>query len=405
MTEQDGTKLDFARRVQPSLQAMARYAALKVGPVERDRVVQDALIRAWHDRATYDESGDSMTAWLLRITDEACRRPRARRTHAPVVELVEDPAMPPPAPDFEVEVALDGLDLRGRQVVDLHYFVGLDDVTAAEVMQVDPQEIPTTLRRALSALGTSTGEDDVDRVDQRLVVAAGRWQDEQFPPPDVPVASLDRPLATRARPRVLLAAAGVVVLVAGGILAAERTGSKGDPTTSPSNQSSAPSSASAAPPPPQTQPASVDVVPWRDLEPGHPVFRHVQNGLRTTPFDDVVVSGTIRDTLRPGQTLVFDVGLTSPGVVPLHPCPDYTVDFGTHSVTRGLNCRDDPFYAAQSRPNGTVSPFRPVLPAGVTVFFRIAVVVPDDAGPQQVLWSLEGPRRKPGFSGTVDVTG
>jgi hypothetical protein len=145
------------------------------------------------------------------------------------------------------------------------------------------------------------------------------------------------------------------------------------------------------------------VVPWRDLEPSHPAFPHDRDGLPVTPYDQVVATGAITGSVGPGDTLEFDVGLTAPGVVGLHPCPDYTVTFGTHSVTRRLNCAQAPYYAAIVRPDGRVTAFRPVLPAGVTVFFRMSVVVPSDLGRQRVAWTLDGPRRTPGFDGVVTV--
>ena len=145
-------------------------------------------------------------------------------------------------------------------------------------------------------------------------------------------------------------------------------------------------------------------MPWRDLEPGNPTYDLDQNGSPVTPYDQVVATGAISGRLRPGDTLVFDAGLTSPGVVSLRPCPDFTVTIGTHSFTGRLNCKQDPYYASSVRSNGEVTNFRPVLPAGVTVFFRMAVLVPDDPGRQRVLWALNGPLKKPAFDGTVQVS-
>ncbi len=48
--------------------------------------------------------------------------------------------------------------------------------------------------------------------------------------------------------------------------------------------------------------------------------------------------------------------------------------------------------------------FRPVLPAGTQVLFRMHVTVPDEPGRQQVRWALVGPHEMPGFSGVVEVT-
>ena len=102
-------------------------------------------------------------------------------------------------------------------------------------------------------------------------------------------------------------------------------------------------------------------------------------------------------------TLVFDAELMAPGLVPLNPCPDYTIAFGTHTVTRQLNCSRVPYFASFVHPDGRVTAFRPVLPAGTVVVFRMQVRVPDDPGEQKVLWALDGPQTAPGFNGTVTV--
>jgi hypothetical protein len=118
----------------------------------------------------------------------------------------------------------------------------------------------------------------------------------------------------------------------------------------------------------------------------------------------VSVTGTISGTVHPGDTLVFDAGLTSPGVLPLRPCPDYTIVFGTHTVTRRLNCGQVPYLASIVRPDGSITTFRPVLPAGTVTYFRMEVIVPDEPGSQRVIWTLDGPTSIPGFDGIVDVT-
>jgi len=165
----------------------------------------------------------------------------------------------------------------------------------------------------------------------------------------------------------------------------------------------------AAAPPPSASPHTTppdrarETVPWRDLEPGHAVYRRGPDGAPVTPYDEVSATGSITGTVHPGDTLVFDAVLLAPGIVSLRPCPDYTIVFGGHRVTRQLNCAGVPFFASLVRSDGRVTAFRPVLPAGTLVAFRMAVVVPDDRGTRQVEWRLEGPQEPPGFSGTVQV--
>ena len=82
----------------------------------------------------------------------------------------------------------------------------------------------------------------------------------------------------------------------------------------------------------------------------------------------------------------------------------YTITFGTLSTTRQLNCGEVPYFASLVRSSDKVTTFRPVLPAGVQVFFRMRVTVPDQPGRQTVLWTLDGPQETPGLDGVVDVT-
>jgi RNA polymerase sigma-70 factor (ECF subfamily) len=130
---------------------MARYAARQVSAPDRDDVVQEALIRAWQRWSTYDESRGAPAAWLIGILADRCRRHRIRRPAGVVVELVDQGA-PAAAYDVDLEVALHRLSARQRQAVDLHYFVGLDVATVAEVMDCAPGTVKATLHQARARL-------------------------------------------------------------------------------------------------------------------------------------------------------------------------------------------------------------------------------------------------------------
>jgi len=153
-----GTPGEFTRWVEPHLTVLARYAARQVGPADRDDVVQEALIRAWQRWSTYDETRGSAVAWLLGIVADRSRRHRVR-SRAPVVQLVEEGA-PPSTPDVDLERALDHLSGRQRTAVDLHYFVGLDVATCAEVMGCAPGTVKATLHQARARLRELLGDDD-----------------------------------------------------------------------------------------------------------------------------------------------------------------------------------------------------------------------------------------------------
>ena len=231
-----------------------------------------------------------------------------------------------------------------------------------------------------------------DLMDQRLSAAARRWQEEQPPPPEVPIQRLDESLRRNFPWRRALATAAAVLLVGGAVAVVSALSRDGE---------RAPTTADPTPTPTARAHLAKDAVPFRDLEPAHPGLGH---GVGVTQFDGVSATGQISGTVHPGDTLAFDVVLESSGVVGLLPCPDYTITFGVLTTTRQLNCDQVPYLASLVRSGGTVTQFRPVLPAGTQVFFRMRVTVPDVLGTQKVLWSLDGPQAMPGFSGIVNVT-
>jgi RNA polymerase sigma factor (sigma-70 family) len=159
MTER-GSRTDFARWVQPHLTVLSRYAARRVAPDDRDDVVQEALIRAWQRWQTYDDSRGTPVAWLLGILADRCRRHRTRQPRARLVELVDSAAAPAVMHDVDLERAIQGLSRRQRLAVDLHYFVGLDVATTAEVMNCAPGTVKATLHQARARLRELLGDDD-----------------------------------------------------------------------------------------------------------------------------------------------------------------------------------------------------------------------------------------------------
>ncbi|MGC4109030.1 MAG: RNA polymerase sigma factor [Nocardioides sp.] len=159
MTER-GTPGDFARWVEPHLTVLSRYAGRQVSPADRDDVVQEALIRAWQRWSTYDDSRGAPVAWLLGILADRCRRHRTRQPSAALVELVDHGVTGPPGTDVDLERAIEGLSARQRQAVDLHYFVGLDVATVADVMGCAPGTVKATLHQARARLRDLMGDDD-----------------------------------------------------------------------------------------------------------------------------------------------------------------------------------------------------------------------------------------------------
>jgi hypothetical protein len=224
-----------------------------------------------------------------------------------------------------------------------------------------------------------------DRMDQRLAAAARRWQAEQLPPPGVPLERLEAPTNKRVPWRALVAvAAAVLVVGAGASVVSHLDRSDTDPAQGPSTSS-----------PTAVRQPHADV-PWRDLKAGHPDIRHTAGGEVVTPYDLVLASGHISGDAHPGDVLVFTAALESDTQLALSPCPDYDIAFGRFAFYQyRLNCAQVPYRDRKGRP---------VLPAHRKVRFEMRVRVPDVAGQQKVLWTLDGPQSAPGFYGLVTVT-
>jgi RNA polymerase sigma factor (sigma-70 family) len=156
-TRGDESSREFADWVEPHLPAMARLAARLVAPAERDDVVQEALVRAWRRRSTYDAARGAPLPWLLAIVADRARRHRTRSL-PPTVELVESSA-DAVMPDLDLERAVAALSARQRLAVDLYYFVGLDVATCAQVMGCADGTVKATLFQARERLRQVLGDD------------------------------------------------------------------------------------------------------------------------------------------------------------------------------------------------------------------------------------------------------
>jgi RNA polymerase sigma-70 factor (ECF subfamily) len=64
---------EFRAWVQPHLVAMARLAARLTTSHDADDVVQEALVRAWRRRESYDSGRGTPQAWLLAIVADRAR--------------------------------------------------------------------------------------------------------------------------------------------------------------------------------------------------------------------------------------------------------------------------------------------------------------------------------------------
>ena len=150
----------FGAWVAPHLPALSRYAHRLVPAAAADDVVQEALVRAWSRRATYDPARGSAAPWLLAIVADQARRHRTRGPR-PTTLLADDALTEGPTePDVDLERAVARLPHRQRQAVDLYYFVSLDIASVAQTMGCAPGTVQATLHQARARLRELLGDSD-----------------------------------------------------------------------------------------------------------------------------------------------------------------------------------------------------------------------------------------------------
>ena len=151
-------------RYAPLLLSVA-LRILKNAPDAED-VMQQTLIQVWRSAHRYDASRGSVTTWLLNLVrSRAIDRGRslASRRRA---EASANPAPAPVAPPETMEArqrrervraALDGLEQKQRQVLELAYFEGLAQSEIAARLETPLGTVKSWTRRGLLALRQAMG--------------------------------------------------------------------------------------------------------------------------------------------------------------------------------------------------------------------------------------------------------
>lgn len=149
------TPTEFERWVAPYMERMALIAARFGPPGEREDVLQEALLRAWQHRASFDARRGSLGGWLFAITANAART-RVRGWKA-VARAIKPPDLPFSDPDQKVDLegAIARLSDRQRLAVGCFYAVGLSIAETSQVMGCSVGTVKSTLADARSALRIS----------------------------------------------------------------------------------------------------------------------------------------------------------------------------------------------------------------------------------------------------------
>jgi RNA polymerase sigma factor (sigma-70 family) len=142
---------DFAEWVRPHLPVLRALADRQVGPAAGADIVQEALLRAWRRRSTFDPDRGTPRAWLVGILLDQARRHRVRRPR-PMPHVAETDTAAPGADRLDVERAVSRLPRRQRQAVTLHYLADLSVAEVAAVLGIAESSVKTHLGAARVAL-------------------------------------------------------------------------------------------------------------------------------------------------------------------------------------------------------------------------------------------------------------
>jgi RNA polymerase sigma-70 factor (ECF subfamily) len=158
IAERPSSAASFAAWVGPHWPAMTGLAIRLCRPSDVEDVVQEALAVAWKQRHRYDPERGAPRSWLLALTaDQARRTTRRRRWTIVSSDQIAEPATEQALPDTDLDRAIDGLSVRQRLAVELHYFLGLPIAEVAQTMGCAEGTVKSTLADARASLRRNLG--------------------------------------------------------------------------------------------------------------------------------------------------------------------------------------------------------------------------------------------------------
>lgn len=168
----------FVAAVSPYLRDMVFVALALIGPVDAEDAAQEALMRAWKAAPSLRE-GDTVRAWLLRITANVCHDWRRGRngTWARLMAFIPDVvsevgAIPAEDADPGSSDAVERLDLRRlvdaldddlRAVVALRYYAEMNASEIGTALNIPASTVRTRLQRAVAQLRASGGFEETNQ--------------------------------------------------------------------------------------------------------------------------------------------------------------------------------------------------------------------------------------------------
>jgi RNA polymerase sigma factor (sigma-70 family) len=152
---------EFAAWVRPHAPVMRRLATVLAPEFDADDVVQEALLRAWQKRHTYDERRGTPRGWLLAVTADRARRMRSRQRQVfqfsdlDAEQLAGSSAAPA---DVDLRAGVQALPRRQKEVVVLYYYADLSVDETAQILGIAVGTVKSTLADARRLLARTLGE-------------------------------------------------------------------------------------------------------------------------------------------------------------------------------------------------------------------------------------------------------
>lgn len=141
-----------------SLLAVARRMLKADGDAED--IVQEALVRVWHNAGTLELGPGGLRPWLRRVVTNLCLdHLRRHRLTSVVAEVPEAASAPDQARGLEeadlskrVEAALSALPERQRVALTLFHYEGLSQIEVGDMLGISDEAVESLLARARRAL-------------------------------------------------------------------------------------------------------------------------------------------------------------------------------------------------------------------------------------------------------------
>ena len=157
------TDNEFTERLTQMRETMYRVSCTQLhDPGDRDDAVQEALLKAWHNRHKLREER-YMKTWVVRILINECHNiQRKKKREKPLADVVEKADFAESDSDIELRDALFRLNDKLRLPVVLHYIEGYRVKEIAKILGIPKGTVLWRMSKARTELGLMMNPEDGD---------------------------------------------------------------------------------------------------------------------------------------------------------------------------------------------------------------------------------------------------